>query len=116
MGRAIPACLQDESLRISIEVLHILEAGAMRMHAHDYREAATHLHESLACAAVEELLALARSAPGVLSEAAEAVLYAYGCEDRIDTTDARRIAAFEVHRVVQRLRSSAPSRPVQGGR
>lgn len=101
--------LVDESLRISIDVLHVLEAGAMPMHAADYRHAASHLHESLARAGVDELLALARSAPGVLAEAAEAVLYTLGCEDLVDTSVARQSALFEAQHLLYRLRrATAP--------
>lgn len=114
MNRALAACLADESLRISVDVLHVLEAGAMPMHAADYRHAAAHLHESLALLGIDELVAIARSAPGVLSEAAEAVLYTCGCEDLVDASPARRGALFEAQQVVQRLRRAAASDPARG--
>lgn len=101
MGRTFPACLSDESLRICVDVLRILEAGVMRMHARDYRDAAAQLHEAFACLGVDELLAIARSARPVL---AEAVLYAYGCEDRVDTSAARRLARLETQQLLERLR------------
>ncbi|HWH73749.1 MAG TPA: hypothetical protein VNV16_05760 [Methylibium sp.] len=104
MGRTFPACLSDESLRICVDVLRILEAGVMRMHARDYRDAATQLHEAFACLGVDELLAIARSARPVLAEAAEAVLYAYGCEDQVDTSAERRLARLETQRLLGRLR------------
>ncbi len=114
MNRCVAACLADESLRISIDVLHVLEAAAMPMHADDYRHAAAHLHESLALLEVGELLAIARSAPGVLAEAAEAVLFAYGCEDLVDDAAARRTALFEGQHLIRRLRRATAADPARG--
>lgn len=104
MGRSLPACLSDESVRLCVDVLRILEAGVMPMHARDYRDAAACLHESLGCLAVGELLTIARSARPVLAEAAEAVLHTLGCEDQIDASGARRIATFEATQLLARLR------------
>jgi hypothetical protein len=106
--------LVDESLRISIDVLHVLEAGAMPMHAADYRHAASHLHEALAQIGIDELLAIARSAPGVLSEAAEAVLYTLGCEDRVEPSAARQSALFEAQDLLRRLRQATASDAAPG--
>jgi len=106
--------LVDESLRISIDVLHVLEVGAMPMHAEDYRHAASHLHESLARVGVDELLAIARSAPGVLSEAAEAVLYTLGCEHLVEPGAARQSALFEAQHLLHRLRQATASDAAPG--
>lgn len=94
---------QNESLRISTEVLFILETKRMAMHADDYQYAALHLIARLRQLAVADLLRIARSHHAVLFEAAESVLVERGADNLIDDSAARQFAIGETLRLLRRL-------------
>lgn len=96
-------CLKDESLRISVEVMTILENRYMRMHAADYRAAAAHLMETLRNAGVDELVTLARSRRSVLCDAAEAALIDLGADELIGDGPARTGAKRATAELLGRL-------------
>lgn len=94
---------RDDSVRISTEVLFILETKRMAMHADDYHDAAVYLMARLRQLAIADLTCIARSRRAVLSEAAESVLVERGADDLIDDATARRVAMGETLRLLRRL-------------
>jgi len=96
--------VEDDSLRLSIEIMCILENKRMRMHAADYRGAAAHLMESLRVMGIPRLLHLARSRRPVLAEAAEAVLVELRCDHLVDENELRADAARVTAELIERLK------------
>jgi hypothetical protein len=99
------SALKDESLRLSVEIMRILENKHVRMHAADYRGAAAHLMETLRVMGIVRLLHLARSRHAVLSDAAEAVLFELRCDHLVDESELRTDAARLTAELIARLKS-----------
>ena len=93
------------TLRLSVEIMRILEDKRMRMHAADYRGAAAHLMESLRVMRIPRLLKLARSRRPVLADAAEAVLVELRCDHLVDENELRADAARVTAELIARLKS-----------
>lgn len=96
------SALQDESVRVSVDVLRILETKRMRMHARDYRDAAAHVLHAVSTLGLDDLIAVARSGRAVFADAAASVLFDIGCDDLIDEAVVMR-ARREMEALLQRL-------------